>query len=254
MALNLGDEFDEESSAGSLELEVGSRTAPNTTEGSTRYGGGDVDFDDDPFEEGTPHDKLELDLPPSGNKRAAASLAPREAAPTPDDEPSLPAGPSFSLMPAAVRSSGAHRVTDPPASPPRPVSVSLPVPSQSSVRPIDEASRAASAPPPGQAPPSTGAVSSSSGASMIANYPPPPQLIRHAPMYAAQVLLRRLELRRDLVSLRRRRSPDVRLYEAALDAYEPATFRLGVAMLIALTLITILVFSLPLIVRGMAAD
>jgi len=40
-----------------------------------------------------------------------------------------------------------------------------------------------------------------------------PLVFAHAPMYAVRVVLRQLELRTDLESLRRRRSPDVPLYE-----------------------------------------
>src|SRR5947199_404141 len=57
-------------------------------------------------------------------------------------------------------------------------------------------------------------------AATIAKYPAPPHAIWQAPVYAIKVILRQFELRQDLESLRRRRSPDVPLYEAALRAYE----------------------------------
>lgn len=91
-------------------------------------------------------------------------------------------------------------------------------------------------------------------AAVIAKFPAPPTGIAHAPMYAARVVIRQLELRTDLESLRRRRSPDVPLYEAALKAYEPKTFRLGMAINIALLVVATFIFFLPVILRFMRAD
>lgn len=68
-------------------------------------------------------------------------------------------------------------------------------------------------------------------------------------MYAVRVALRQIELRTDLESLRRRRSPDVPLYEAALEAYEPKTFRLGMAMSCAALTLATFIFFLPVILR-----
>src|SRR5690606_30515441 len=67
-------------------------------------------------------------------------------------------------------------------------------------------------------------------AAVVAKYPPPPQAIWQAPIYACKVLYRQLELRQDLESLRRRRSPDVPLYEAALRAHDPKAYSLGLAI------------------------
>jgi hypothetical protein len=64
-----------------------------------------------------------------------------------------------------------------------------------------------------------------------------------------RVLLRQLDLRTDLESLRRRRSPDVPLYEAALRAYEPKTFRLGMAITCAALAVATFIFFLPVILR-----
>jgi hypothetical protein len=63
------------------------------------------------------------------------------------------------------------------------------------------------------------------------------------------VVLRQLELRTDLESLRRRRSPDVPLYEAALKAYEPKTFRLGMAINCAALALATFIFFLRVIIR-----
>ena len=73
-------------------------------------------------------------------------------------------------------------------------------------------------------------------------------------MYAVRVVLRQLELRTDLESLRRRRSPDVPLYEAALRAYDKKTFRLGMAINVAALTVATFIFFLPVIIRFMRAD
>jgi hypothetical protein len=88
-------------------------------------------------------------------------------------------------------------------------------------------------------------------AALIAKYPAAPSSIKHAPMYAIRVIKRQLELRTDLESLRRRRSPDVPLYEAALGAYDVKTFRLGMAINLAVLTVATFIFFLPVIFRFM---
>ena len=88
-------------------------------------------------------------------------------------------------------------------------------------------------------------------AAVIAKYPVPPQSIANAPMYALRVVMRQFELRTDLESLRRRRSPDVPLYEAALRAYDVKTFRLGMAINFAALTVAMFIFFLPVILRFM---
>ena len=70
-------------------------------------------------------------------------------------------------------------------------------------------------------------------------------------MYAIRVVMRQFELRTDLESLRRRRSPDVPLYEAALRAYDVKTFRLGMAINFAALTVATFIFFLPVILRFM---
>ena len=89
---------------------------------------------------------------------------------------------------------------------------------------------------------------------MIARYPSPPTKILEAPKYAIRILLRQFELRSELESLRRRRSPDVPLYEAALRTYDTKTFRLGMALLCAALTVTTFIVFLPVIIRFMRAD
>lgn len=70
-----------------------------------------------------------------------------------------------------------------------------------------------------------------------------------APGYAIRVLWRQLELRQDLATLRKRRSPDVPLYESALGAHDPKTFALGLVMTCAGLVVASFVFFLPVILR-----
>jgi hypothetical protein len=91
-------------------------------------------------------------------------------------------------------------------------------------------------------------------AAVIAKYPDAPSKITQAPMYAVRVVLRQLELRTDLESLRRRRSPDVPLYEAALRAYDTKTFRLGMAINCAALVVATFIFFLPVMIRFIRAD
>jgi hypothetical protein len=83
----------------------------------------------------------------------------------------------------------------------------------------------------------------------IANYPPPPNKLWQAPKYALQVLYRQFELKQDLESLKRKRSPDVGLYERALRTHDPKMYKTGLAITgIALFLATVL-FFMPVIKR-----
>ncbi|MDF2696396.1 MAG: hypothetical protein K0S65_4779, partial [Labilithrix sp.] len=70
-----------------------------------------------------------------------------------------------------------------------------------------------------------------------------------SPAYAVKVLLRQFELRQDLASLKKRRSPDVPLYERALRTHDAKTFTVGLAILCAGLTIATFVFFLPVILR-----
>ena len=74
-----------------------------------------------------------------------------------------------------------------------------------------------------------------------------------APIYAARVLYRQMELRQDLESLRRKRSPDVALYERALKAHDARTFTLGLAIGCACLAVAGFVFFLPVLLRFLRA-
>lgn len=86
---------------------------------------------------------------------------------------------------------------------------------------------------------------------MIARYPLPPAKLWEAPIYAMKVIWRQMELRQDLASLRKKRSPDVALYERALKTHDPRTFALGLAITCATLAIASFVFFLPVILRFM---
>jgi hypothetical protein len=100
-----------------------------------------------------------------------------------------------------------------------------------------------------QAPPPPAPEPPNPAAAMVAKYPPPPRAVWEAPVYACKVLWRQFELRQDLESLRRRRSPDVPLYEAALRAYEKKSFNVGLALTIAAMVLATFIFFLPVIIR-----
>lgn len=271
MSRTLNDDFeDDDLAGGSFDLEKGSNQVGSGVASS--YGGEGIDFDDELMGDGPGGGALELDLP--GGGRSAPPKAPPPPAPAgpaglagggpvvPDlalDAVPSKAPPAAASAPGA-RASGAH-----PAAPAMPVAPppALAPPPSSSGRALSGSPpsgsggyAAANAPPPsasGQhaAFAEPAAPSKPSAAAVIAKYPPPPAKVLEAPMYAIRVVLRQLELRTDLESLRRRRSPDVPLYEAALKAYEPRTFRLGMAINCAAFAVATFIFFLPVIIRFM---
>jgi hypothetical protein len=236
----LSTDFDDDEPAGGLDLEKGS--AVGSLGGMSSYESGGTSFDADLF--GDEGGAIELDVPaPSPSGPAAPPPAPPAQGGVPDlafDRlPSRPATPAAQPQPA-----------------PRPSEPSLPRPAApappSSTRAVSVDAEPP-APAPAAEPAAPPAPARPSPAALVARYPAPPAQIWQAPIYAAQVLLRQLELRRDLTSLRRRRSPDVPLYEAALKAHDARTFAIGLAMSIAaLTLASIIFFS-PVILRFVRA-
>jgi hypothetical protein len=280
MSRTLGDDFEDDGPGlgGSLDLEKGSQTG-GMSGGASSYDGGNMDFED-PFAEEVESGPLELDLP-SGSATALRSAAPAglsapppggRSAPPPGGRSAPPPGgrgpvvPDLSFGPPSPgRPSGPA-----PAAPPPPVSSS-----QRSIPPVVPSSQRSLAPTMSdsgahaqhsQSPPSGSGYAAAShapapppparpaAAAVIAKYPDPPSEIWRAPKYAIQILLRQFELRSDLESLRRRRSPDVPLYEAALKVYDPRTFRLGLAINIAILVVCTVLFFMPVILRFMRAD
>lgn len=91
------------------------------------------------------------------------------------------------------------------------------------------------------------------GPSIVARYPEVPAKTWEAPLYFGRVVLRQFELRQDLGSLRRRRSPDVPLYEAALKAYDGRTYTLGLVITCAIVAVMTLLVFFPVIMRFLHA-
>lgn len=241
-----GDEWDQIEAEGQAARAAASVTpaaaaAPRSASppaASSAYGGSDFSMDDDPFADALPGGALELDLP-SHHQRSKAP----PAASTPP-APSLSVGPP-SLQPSSQPPQGrASESLQPPSvrsSPPQPH-----VPSPQPPSPGPDSAAPASGPRSIQPRyPST----SADPASLIARFPNPPEKILETPGYALRVLWRQMELRQDLTSLRRRRSPDVPLFERALRTYEPKTFTLGLLLCgVIFAVVTFLVF-LPVILR-----
>jgi hypothetical protein len=279
----LNDDFeDDDLPGGSLDLEKGSgQMGSGMSSSYDSSARGSIDFDDELFGHDSAGAALELDLPGGGRAGPPpqALQAPQQRPPAPPApgaphatgagagsgpvvpdlafEPAPPPAPapaSPSLAPRTSASGANHRVAaaaapapaGPPSSsgqaivPPAPPSESDPhLPGPASGAAPYDAARDAAQPLPGRP----------SAAAIIAKYPEPPASLHGAAVYAVRVFLRQLELRTDLESLRRRRSPDVPLYEAALKAYEPKTFRRGLAITCALLAVATVIFFLPVILR-----
>ena len=241
----LSTDFDDDDH-GELSLESGGRAGDAASaHGHMGYDSGKgVTLDDDLFDDGEAAGPLELDVPdlprppsapdlsipePPGSSRKPGAPATSKAPPT--SEPRIPSpGP-----PPAAHSSGKM-----PAAPPAAASSSS---GRFAVSPDSSPDTASPhEPPPPPSPTDQAAVK-------IANYPPAPAKIWQAPKYALQVLYRQFELKQDLESLKRKRSPDVGLYERALRTHDPKMYKTGLAITgIALFFATIL-FFMPVIKR-----
>jgi hypothetical protein len=99
------------------------------------------------------------------------------------------------------------------------------------------------------APPIAAALPRRDPAALIARYPDPPSRIWETPVYAVKVLWRQFELRQDLTALRRRRSPDVPLYERALTLHDAKTFTVGLVLTCTALFLASVLFFMPVILR-----
>ncbi len=270
---------------GGLDLSRGGSMASHAS-GPSAYSGGGLSLgdDDDPFADDGPQNALELDLPSSHTANAPRQVAgapvPAASQPAPVPPSSVPdlvlptkpaaKDPPSSPQPRAPQSDPALHAAGPPsdpalraqhpqsnpalrASPPAsdPALHARPPASDPALRASPPASDPALqsqpqihqvAPPRPQDP-----------AALIARYPVPPEKVWEAPAYALKVLWRQLELRQDLATLRKRRSPDVRLYERALQTHDEKTFALGLAITCAGLAFATFVFFLPVILRFLRA-
>lgn len=230
--------------------------------GPSAYSGSGLSFgDDDPFADDVPAaGALELDLPPPHSASSPRSPPAAQSASVSAAGEARSAGVPDLVLPApkaAPSSSSLRAVTPPPASsfpagqpqpnaqaplrPPRNDASSGQSPSS---EPSLDAQPSQPLPPvaPAAPPPPNPAA-------MIARYPSPPSKMWETPAYALKVLWRQFELRQDLASLRKRRSPDVPLYERALAAHDAKTFTLGLVLTCAAVTIALFVFFLPVILR-----
>lgn len=222
-----------------LELSRGGSVASHSG-GPSAYAGGGLSLgdDDDPFAEDAPEGALELDLPLS-----YAANAPRPASAIPSGPPSSGARGGFDLtLPPKLES--APRLSAPPSAPSLPASQGGAPPDAPPVSAPELEFGAAPAWTRGPADPA---------AAMIARYPATPDKVWETPAYALKVLWRQLELRQDLVSLRRRRSPDAPLYERALRTHDAKTFALGLAITCAGLVVASFIFFLPVLLRFLRA-
>jgi hypothetical protein len=260
---------DDDLGTGDLDISRGGSVASHSG-GASAYAGGGVSFggDDDPFAEDVPQRALELDLPSHHTANAARSIPADSAslAPMPDlvlpraqsaparSERSLPAAPpSDPMQPPAF---GHHRTPDYAVAghaAPAPGGQSAPAQPPASGHHLAGGPSAPprSAGPSAPLPPSL--ASAPDPAALIARFPVPPQKVWETPLYMMRVAARQLELRQDLASLRKRRSPDVALYERALKTHDPKTFALGLAITCAALAIASFVFFLPVILRFLRA-
>ena len=274
MSRTLESDFDDELDMGSargpagsgqgLALEKGSGVG-HAGQAATYEGGGGMSFDDDGDDAGPSGSaSFELDMPPpvrSGAPTPMESSTGLSGAPPSsrrevgDPQSSLrPSGLVPSNVPRGGMASGA-----PPSSNPGALGgagatsgkVSLP-PSQE--RMPASSSRAPAAGPDGARAGEPAAPPTPTPAPVVAKYPDPPAKVWETPVYFIRVLLRQLELRQDLTALRRRRSPDVRLYEAALGAHDKKTYALGMAITIAGVIVAAFLFFLPVFKRFLWND
>lgn len=217
MSRDLNDDFDDDGPS----LQQGSQVGHGQKAGTSYEGGGGMSFDDD-YDDANPG-SIELDVPPppSSSPAAPTSSAPNVSGAPPADPSSRPSG----KMAAAPQSSR------------NPVTSGAPPGPQSSGQHVAASVAPVVGPPPPPEPPSP--------AAMVAKYPPPPAKPLEAPVYFIRVLLRQFELRQDLTALRRRRSPDVKLYEAALGTYHKKTFAIGLAITSVGILVALGLFLIP---------
>lgn len=222
----LNTDFDDDDQ-GELSLEAGSTVGAAASHAGMPYESGKgVTLDDDLFGDGDASGPLELDVP---------------AKPPSPSVPDLPV--AAPAAPPAAQSQ--PRMAPPPAPPASSSSGRLPAaPSNPDLSPSVQA--AAPAAPPAPPPPPT---PQEQAAIRIANYPPVPQKVWEAPRYAVRVLLRQVELRQDLESLRRKRSPDVGLYERALKSHDARMYTIGLAITGAAVFLATVLFFMPVIKR-----
>jgi hypothetical protein len=250
---------------GGLDLARGGSLTSSGTNSPSAYSGGGMSFgDDDPFADDAGGGALELDLPSSHSAHSPRSIPAAQQTST-SQAPLSAAGdggravvPDLVLPgPKTTPSSASLRAVVPPTHPSssslRAVRSEPSLPPQSARPqhvPVESAPALPNASLPPQSQPQLQVTPAAPNpAAIIGRYPPTPSKIWQAPIYAMQVLWRHFELRQDLASLRKRRSPDVPLYERALGAHDSKMFTLGLVLTCAALTVGLFVFLLPVILR-----
>lgn len=126
----------------------------------------------------------------------------------------------------AMPSSHRPRVEPPPASRPTPRTAARTMSSPGIAPPPPSGPRSG----PRRSSSSHQAVDTHAALVAFAGFGDPPFAILGTPRYALRVILRRRSLRADLALARRRRSPDVGLYEASLRTADDGALRTGMAL------------------------
>ncbi len=273
----LSTDFDDEP-VGDLSLGSSEGAGGRGQASAASFDGGGVTFDDDLFGDGG-GGPLELDVPHAPHSGTTTSGAVRVAGTSTkedpfDSVPDLPAPVSDRQRPSGSHPLPGNSGTLPAARPtagsnPRISAPEIPAPPSSSSVGLGRPAAPSSGSLPTSSSPGLGPESGEvaivrpgrplppppdPGALLVARYPPPPASILDMPGYACRVFVRQLELRRDLESLRRRRSPDIALYEAALRAHDARAFAIGMTITCAAVFLGTLVFFSPVLARFLRAD
>jgi hypothetical protein len=217
-----GDDWDD------LEIQRGS-AGTQPTPGSSYGGGGFGGLGDD--DEAGPGLSLELDAPVRSQAPPAVSAPPRAGA-----SGGYPA--QGEPMPQPLPPRSGRPMSDPTLAHQQSTPNMAPPPSAPVVQQPQQ-------PPPGQMAPG----GPPDAAVMIARYPLPPSSWWQTPAYAMRVLYRQFELRQDIDALKKKRSPDVPLYERALRTHDGTKFLTGMAISVALFMVATTLFFLPVIKR-----
>jgi len=249
---------------GGLDLSRGSSMMDHQQSSAYSGGGLSLGDDDDPFADAVPAASLELDIPTHHTANTSRSMPVQQGSlqppqgslqPPHGSQQPPPSQPHLAMgsVPQIQMPSGQPQAMQPPQSQP-----SLPSPPQSqpSLPAAGPSGPIPGAPPsqPGSNPLLGGpmhAPQTPNAAAMIARYPAPPSKLWESPIYAMKVLWRQMELRQDIASLKKKRSPDVALYERALKTHDAKTFAVGLAITCATLAIASFVFFLPVILRFM---
>lgn len=241
-----GDDWDD------LEIQRGSSgTQPMT--GPSSYAGGGIGGLGDDDDQGSGI-SLELDTPVRSQAPPQVSVPPQQmSAPPPGGTPRTGASgahPAYGneAMPQPLPARSGRPGSDPSMAHQQSTPNHMAPPSSSPVavqQPQQPPPSMGYAPPPAPiAPPGP-----PDAVMMIARYPAPPREWWRTPAYAIRVLYRQFELRQDIDALKKKRSPDVPLYERALNTHDGTKFAIGMAINIALFMVATTLFFLPVIKR-----